>query len=285
MRRIILTIIVCLLAYGVIIPPFTDYMKSRLFVEKLGAVPNTKALNYIVGDQKQMVAATLLLKTFMYFGGRVSNVELGAIGAVDYPAMSRTIHAALRLDPYNIDGYYFAQAVLVWDVAQYALANNLLEYGMKYRTWDWYLPYFAGFNDAYFLHDYPDAAKMYMLAGKLSGNTLFINLAGRYLQKSGQTEMAIAYLTAMDKGLRAPAVKKIFQVRIQAFKRLLVLERARDRYIKAYGSPPPDLNELVTKGYLRSLPSDPYGGKFIISKCGEIMSTSKFAYTGADKSK
>ncbi len=65
-----------------------------------------------------------------------------------------------------MDAYYFAQAVLVWDVGQVRLANELLEYGMRYRTWDYLLPFFAGFNYSYFLKDNEKAAQYYR--GQLS---------------------------------------------------------------------------------------------------------------------
>jgi tetratricopeptide (TPR) repeat protein len=109
------------------------------------------------------------------------------------------IHGAVQLDPYNMDAYYFGQAILVWDVGKVELANELLDYGMRFRTWDWYLPFFAGFNQAYFLKDYTKAARYYDRAGELSGSDLFKNLAGRYLQESGKTDLALAYLSAMEK--------------------------------------------------------------------------------------
>src|ERR1035437_4961022 len=51
---------------------------------------------------------------------------------------------------------------------------------MKYRTWDWQLPFFAGFNSAFFLKDYAAAARYYQRAGELSGSDLSRLLAGRY---------------------------------------------------------------------------------------------------------
>lgn len=270
-------------AYVVLLGPFTRYMNGRPMVEKLGYIPSYKAMNILAADQKELVGAGLIMKVMMYFGGNIGK-NAGKIGtSLDYPAMSRTIHAALKLDPYNMDGYYFAQAILVWDVKKYKVANDLLEYGMKYRTWDWYLPFFAGFNYAYFLHDYKNAAKMYMRAGDLSGEPLFKKLAGRYLQQTGQTNMAIAYLTTMEKGAREQSVKRDFQIRINAFKNVLELEKARDRYKADFNRLPSGLDELVNSGYLKSLPVDPYGGTFYMESDGNISTTSKFAFATLQK--
>lgn len=280
MKTKALALLLLIVLYGVVMVPFTDHMRGRPFVEKLGYLPASDALKVLVADQKQSVGASLIMKVMMYFGGKVSGGDLKVTTAVDYKAMSRTVHAALKLDPYNMDGYYFAQAILVWDVKQYRLANDLLEYGMKYRTWDWYLPFFAGFNYAFFLKDYPNAARMYMRAGDLSGEPLFKKLAGRYLQQSGQTEIAIAYLTTMEKGARDKAVKESFRIRLTAFRRVLLIEKARDGFIAEHGRLPSSVEEMLAKGYLKSIPADPYGGKFYLEPTGDVSTTSKFAFAG-----
>jgi hypothetical protein len=114
----------------------------------------------------------------MYFGGLIEKSENQFTVPPDYMAMSRLLHGSVKLDPYNMDAYYFAQSFLTWDVHQFQLANKLLDYGMSYRTWDWYLPFFAGFNSAFFLKDYATAAKYYKRAGELSGSDLSRLLAG-----------------------------------------------------------------------------------------------------------
>jgi len=267
-----------LLLYLSVLFPFTAYMKSKPYVEKLGYVPRGEVLKYLVGDQKEFVAANLVMKVLFYFGGLVDKSFNKLALPVDYPAMSRTIHAAVKLDPYNMDAYYFAQATFVWDVRQIKLTNDLLGYGMRYRTWDYYLPFSAGFNYAYFLKDYAKAAEYYKRAGELSGSELSINLAGRYLYESGRSEMAIAYLTAMEQGARNESIKKTFQIRLQALKEGRRIEQARDRYVQDTSHKPGSVEELVRKGYLSEPPVDPYGGKFYFETDGSVRSTSKFAF-------
>lgn len=280
MKTKVLLLLLFIGMYVAVMVPFVNYMSGRPFVEKLGYLPASDALKVLVADQKQTVGASLIMKVMMYFGGRVNSGDMKVKTSVDYKAMSRTIYAALKLDPYNMDGYYFAQAILVWDVKQYRLANDLLEYGMEYRTWDWYLPFFAGFNYAFFLNDYPRAARMYMRAGDLSGEPLFKKLAGRYLQQSGQTEIAIAYLTTMEKGTRDKAVRESFRIRLTAFRRVLLIEKSRGKFIAEHGRLPSNIEELLATGYLKSIPADPYGGKFYLEPTGKVSTTSKFAFAG-----
>lgn len=283
MRRAAFSFILSAVSYLVLIVPFSQYLASRPLVEKLGYVPTTTVVKAASADQKELVGALLVMKVLMYFGGLVDKEQNELPIPPDYPAMSRMIHGAVQLDPYNMDAYYFGQAILVWDVGKVELANELLDYGMRYRTWDWSLPYFAGFNHAFFLKDYAGAARYYEQAGKLSGSDLFKNLAGRYLQESGKTDMALAYLYAMEKGEKNPAVKKSFRTRIMAFQEVRHIEIARDRYRQKVGRLPASLEVLIKDGYLRSLPVDPYGGHFYLEPDGRVATTSKFAFASTNK--
>jgi tetratricopeptide (TPR) repeat protein len=275
--RHLVCMVVLLGLYLALLPTFTGYMKMKPYAEKLGLIPRAEFLKAITADQKQLVASAVVARVILYFGSLMQKQGAQITVPADYPAMSRAIHASLKLDPYNMDCYYFAQAILVWDVKQYKLANDLLEEGMKYRTWDWYLPFFAGFNYGFFLKDYAKAAQMYQRAGELSGNPLFNSLAGRYLQQSGQTQLAIAYLSTMEKGARDPAIRKAFHIRLQAFRGAYLIEQARDRFKAEHGAPPARVEDLVGAGYLKELPVDPYGGTFYFEPDGSVNTTSKFA--------
>ncbi|MEI7817231.1 MAG: hypothetical protein WCI45_08555 [Desulfuromonadales bacterium] len=266
--------------------PFTSYMKHKPVEEKLGYVPSADLLRYSCADYKEVVGAALLMKVTMYFGGLMDKQADNIVSEKpDYLSMSNIIHSALKLDPYNMDGYYFAQSFLVWDVKKYVIANKLLDYGMKYRTWDWYLPFFAGFNNAFFLKDFNKAAEYYKRAGELSGDPLYLSLASRYMQKSGQTDLAIVYLSILENGEKNPAVKKKYQFRLAAFKEVRRIELARDRYKEKKGVLPASLDTLVLSGFLAPPPSDPYGGQFYIEADGKVVTTSMFSFTEAGNSK
>lgn len=274
-----------LVLYISLIVPFTSYLRQKPYVEKLGYVPKVQVLKCLAADQKEFVAAAMVMKVLMYYGSLVEKNANKIEVPVDYPAMSRIIHAAVQLDPYNMDAYYFAQATLVWDAKQIMLANNLLEYGMHYRTWDYMLPFFCGFNYAYFLKDYKKAAKYYKIAGDLSGSELYINLAGRYFYESGQTDMAIAYLSVMEKSAFNDSIRKTFQIRLQAIREAKHIELARDRFIKENGRLPTSVDELLQRKYLEKPPVDPYGGRYYLEPDGKVRSTSKFAFGAAGAKK
>jgi len=272
-----LVLLLLLSCYSAVILPFADYQHTKPIIEKVGYTPNADLLKMVSGDQQQSMAAALIFKVVVYFGSLLERAENRVAVPADYPAMSRTIHSAVRLDPYNMDSYYFAQAILVWDVHKVQVANDLLENGMKYRDWDYQLPYFVGFNYGYFLKDYAKAALYYRRAAEISGNDLFANLAGRYLQESGQTDIAVDYLEAMAKGARNEAIRKSFMTRLAAFREVQQIEQARNRFIVEKGRQPGSIDELLGSGMLPAKPVDPYGGEFYLEADGKVRTTSKFA--------
>ena len=271
-----------LVGYALLIGSFSEYMQHRPVIVKLGYVPSIKLLKPLSADQRELAGASLVMKVMMYFGGVAERAASDTCinSPPDLQSMSRLLHGAVQLDPYNMDAYYFAQSILVWDARQFKVANELLDYGMKYRDWDWYLPFFAGFNSAYFMNDYVKAADYYKRAGELSGQDLFKNLAGRYMQESGRTDLAILYLAAMERNERNEAVKKNFGTRLSAFKEVRRVEMARDAYLASGGRLPVTIEKLTQSGYLSGVPADPYGGTFYLEPDGRVATTSKFVFGG-----
>lgn len=274
-----------LLLYLLFIVPFTTYMRNKPIEEKLGYVPSVKILKPLSADQKELAGASLVMKVVMYFGGVVTKAQdvKFVTESTDLMGMSRLLHNAVQLDPYNMDAYYFAQGFLTWDAHQFEVANNLLDYGMKYRNWDWYLPFFAGFNNAFFLKDYAKAAEYYKKAADLSGLDFHKSLAGRYMQESGQTELAIIYLTNMVKFAKNQVVRQTYQVRLKAFHDVRMIELARDHFKKECGMLPNSVEQLKKQGFLLSVPVDPYGGHYYLEPSGQVTTTSKFAFATKNK--
>lgn len=192
--KAIAVLAVMLIAYASLLVPFTRHLQEKPFLEKVGYVPQPFVIKTLVGDQRHSVAAGLMFRVLIYFGTLIEKNSIKAADPPDSGTMRATLTSASRLDPYNMDVYYFTQS-LVWDATNAMDTTELLEYGMRYRDWDYYLPFFAGFNAAYFLHDYAKAAAHYATAARLSGSDLFSRLASRYLHESGKQNWLSAILT------------------------------------------------------------------------------------------
>lgn len=272
-----------LVLYLLLIIPFTSYMRDKPFAEKLGFIPRPEVLKIIAADQKIVVADSLVMKVLFYFGSLVEKSSTKIDIPPDYFGIYKTIETTVKLDPYNMDAYYFSQAVLVWDVQRYREVNKLLEYGMKYRDWDFMLPFFAGFNYAYFLKDYQRSAYFYKRAGDLSGEPLYANLAGRYMYEARQTDLAIAYLTTMEKSAKNQTIKRTFRTRIKALKEVKRVEQALTRYRAEMAGGEVKVEDLVRRGFLQPPPVDPYGGQFYLTPDGRVRSTSNFYTSGGER--
>ncbi|RMH39816.1 MAG: hypothetical protein D6694_10815 [Gammaproteobacteria bacterium] len=266
-----------LAVYVNLVVPLKSFMDNRPVAVKLGYLPDGKVLRYTVADQKPLVAELAVLKVLFYFGSLVEQWQNQIAIPPEYYNMYRMIESAVRLDPYNMDAYYFAQAAFTWEVGHAEDVNHLLSYGMNYRTWDWYLPFFRGFNAAYFLKDYQSAAEDMKRAAELSGSALFTNLAARYFYEAGHNDLGIAFLRAMVQRERDPKVKKAFSLRLEALEKVKQLQSAVVAYQKKFGRLPGQLGDLVTSGMIDAVPRDPYGGQFYIQPDGKVRSTSSFA--------
>lgn len=269
--------VVLVLAYGFLILPFSSYLAKRPIEIKLGYLPHPQVLKVTVSDQALLVAELAVVKVLFYYGTLVEKYDKKVIVRPEHANMYRTLVTATQLDPYNMDAYYFAQAAFTWELKRIAEVNELLEYGIKYRTWDPWLQFYLGFNNAYFLKDYRNAAHYMKRAGELSNNSLFTKLAARYFYESDQTDLGLAFLDSMIVQAKDKAVKRTYEVRRDALLAVSQLEKAIEEFRSRTNRSVHDLDELVRAGLLERIPTDPYGGRFYLDEQGRVRSTSKFA--------
>lgn len=100
LQRPVIALLVGLLVYGVVLDPFTVYMKQKPIEEKLGYLPSINVLRYASADHKELVGALLVMKVVMYFGGVAEKQQSNIIvQPPDYARMSSILHGAVQLDP------------------------------------------------------------------------------------------------------------------------------------------------------------------------------------------
>lgn len=269
--------------YLLLIVPFSKQMQNRPDMVKLGYLPDAKVLKLAVGEHASLLAQYAVLKVLFYFGSVVQNVDDRPEHKPEYFNMFQTMQTAVKLDPYNQDAYYFTQATFTWELQRIKEVNNLLDFGMRYRTWDPQLPFFAGFNAAYFLKDYQLAAKYMKKAAELSNDPLYINLSARYFYEARESDVGIRFLSAMIDGAKDPRVRKLYQLRKEALFAVNELTDAVRKFKELHGREPAVLQDLVVSGIITALPKDPYGGQFYIDERGFIRTTSKFAFGSVSK--
>lgn len=276
MKKLLLGILVMAL-YVAVVVPLAEHMRERPVAIKLGYTPDARVVKYVAGDQKNLLAQLNILRVLFYYGTLVEKWRENVIIQPEYFNMFKTLESAIILDPYNVDAYYFAQAAFTWEIGRAQDVNRLLDYGMRYRYWDWSLPFYAGFNAAYFLEDFQTAASYMERAAEITGDSLFTNLAARYHFEAGHSGLGIAFLDSMIEGATEPRLKQVYQLRRDALLAVEAIESALENYRQRFDRSPDDLYELVLHHFLTELPVDPYGGTFYLDDQGRVRSTSAFA--------
>lgn len=255
----------------------SDALQNRPLELKLGPVVSTPLVKLLAAEHAATLAIRNVVRVMFYFGSYFDENPNIVKSAPEYANMYQHLVQAVKLDPYNMDAYYFAQAAFTWEVGRAREVNSMLDYGMKYRTKDFLLPFYAGFNSAYFLKDYPQAAHYFQLASERSDNTLFTKLASRYFYEAGRNQLGLAYLDTMIKSAADRKSKLIYKQRRDALLAVQVIEDAITRYREIYAGNPDQISTLLERGSLIELPVDPYGGTFYLDEQGRVRTTSKFA--------
>jgi tetratricopeptide (TPR) repeat protein len=268
--------VVLLFAYLFLILPFTTQLKTRPVEVKLGYMPHPQLLKVISGEHAASISELLTLKVLFYFGTLLQKFQENVIIRPEFYNMFKILQGAIHLDPYNMDAYYFAQASFTWELGRIEEVNHLLEIGLEKRTWDYWIPFYLGFNYSYFLKDYQRAAVYMQRAAELSGNPLFAKLAARYFYESEQTAFGLAFLETMIATAQDPAVKRTYELRRDALGATLIIERALKEYQQKYAAPAKTLDLLLEHQILPELPVDPYGGVFYLDEQGRVRSSSQF---------
>ncbi|KAF0221883.1 MAG: hypothetical protein FD174_214 [Geobacteraceae bacterium] len=221
----------------------------------------------------------LYLKTLVFYGstfvGKDANKQQRKLKESEFNWIYDMLKASTDLDPYFLDPYLFANGILTWEANKIRETNKLLEKGNHYRDWDYWLPFFLGFNHFYFLGDNEKGAEYLMEASKKPGaSPLYGHLAARLAYKSNKVENAIIFLENMLEKTDDKTMRKDYETRLKALKAILFLEKGVAAYKEKTGRNPSSLAKLQELGLVEWLPVDPYGGEFYIDKDGSIKTTS-----------
>jgi hypothetical protein len=224
---------------------------------------------------KGIVSDLLFIKAMVFEGSTHERKEQPRIKPEEWQWLDKVLTASTDLDPYFSDPYLLANAHMTWEGGMIRETNILLEKGTRYRDWDWMLPFFAGFNHFFFLHDNAKAAEDLVTASqRLGPSEQLLSLASRLSYKEKKTENAILFLEAVAKKTEDERLKKEYETRVRALQARLLLEKAVSAYKEKLGRAPTSLQRMIEKGILKEIPRDPYGGIFSISPDGQITCTS-----------
>jgi len=226
---------------------------------------------------KGIVSDLLFIEAMAFKGSTYERKEQPRMNPEEWQWFDKILNVSTDLDPFFLDPYVFANANMTWEGGMIRETNTLLEKGTQYRDWDWMLPFFAGFNSFFFLHDNTKAAEYLMTASRRPGpSEQLASFAARLAYKDKKTENAILFLEAIEKKTEDERLKKEYETRIHALQARLILERSVSTYKEKFNRTPVSLQRMIENGILKEIPRDPYGGKFSIGPDGEITCTSDY---------
>lgn len=244
--------------------------------EEINTILPTSVLKITSLDNDGMVADFLYLKGLVFHGSTYVKGKQRKVKEWEYTWLYNALKASTDLDPHFLDPYFLANGVLTWEAKRVREANSLLEKGTRYRDWDYWLPYYLGFNYYYFLNDNNKSSEVLMVASKRPGAGSFIPyFAARLAYQGNKTENAIIFLEEVLRTTKDKTMRKDYETRLETFKRILSLEKAVALYKEKVGRTPEKLNELVERKIIGRLPEDPYGGRFYLTSDGSIKTTSE----------
>jgi len=230
-------------------------------------------------DFDGLASDVLYLKALVFYGSTYVGEKQRKIEEWEYVWFYHSLKASTDLDPYFLDPYFLANGVLTWEANKVLEVNGLLEKGSRYRNWDYWLPFFLGFNNYYFLGNNAKAAEYLMQAANKPGADPFYSyFAARLAYKGNRTENAIIFLEGILKTTKNETMRNDYKIRLETLKSMLDLEKGVTAYKERTGTPPQRLSELVKVGIIGRIPEDPYGGEFYIDKDGSVKTTSDLRY-------
>jgi tetratricopeptide (TPR) repeat protein len=223
-------------------------------------LPQGEYLRIAVLGYEQMAADFLWIQAIQAMGERKISEESGAW-------LARTLNVITTLDPrfglvYEVGGIALTTLVHLPEES-----NRLLEKGIINNPQVWKLPFLLGFNYYFDFSDDLKAAEYIARASRLPGAPEYLpRLAARLFVSAKTPQIAIDFLAQVYAQTTDENVKRVLEQRLKEAvveRDLLLLEEAIGRYRQTVRSPPEDLRDLVRKGILRELPTEPFGGRYL----------------------
>ncbi len=197
-----------------------------------------------------------LISAIMHFVSENRNTKL----------IAQELYEGYKADPYIMETAFFLGNVLPIKKEDAKIANRYLKLSMTHRA-DWHIPVYIGYNLLFNLKEYEKAARYFYIATQFPGVKPYVHsmLIMAYYRENN-IKNALLYLTSLYKETENPARKKILLKKIEWLQNIIDLNKEVELFYKKEGRYPENLEELVKKGYIESIPKDPFGRGYYFDK-------------------
>jgi len=232
---------------------------------------------------EMQVALPLFVQVFLAAGDRFLAANLASIRALvvdtrkmrneDYHVLAKVQVDASWLNPAHEDNYYIAAAILSWN-EQVDPAQTVLARATKARPFDYQPAFLYAFNQLHFKGDAVGASAWMREAAEHlpeGQNRLHMqNLAAIWLDRAEDSDLAIRVVEAMAEQAKRQDFQRYLRTRVVRLRALRDLRLAAAVFEQRFARAPKALDELVSTGCIKEIPSDPFGFGFALDGQGRI---------------
>jgi len=177
---------------------------------------------------------------------------------VDTGYLVRAQREVARLNPCHEDNYYLANGLLTWGGAVEE-GNDVLRAAVECRFWDEFPPFFYGINLSFFQRNNEEAARVLEIGAQRSTHNAAAMQKLAVMLRAEQfadERLALNYLTQQRDSATDAKLHDMLDKRVIRLQGLIYLREAQRRY-EADQGPLADLQQLISKGVIAELPTDP----------------------------
>ncbi|KPK69721.1 hypothetical protein AMJ87_09990 [candidate division WOR_3 bacterium SM23_60] len=194
-----------------------------------------------------------------------------------FELMYHILDILTTLDTRFVYAYTLGGLMLTHDAERPDQAETLLRKGMLHNPDDWRYPWMHAFINYVFLKDYDVARTYFSLSSRKPGAPEMTKRWAAFViyKKLGDLETALQLWRELYNATENPEEKEIALVYITRIQMELDLKNMNQqivRFTNDRGRVPVSLRELVTSGYLDSIPTEPHGERFVIRN-GKVVTT------------
>lgn len=194
-----------------------------------------------------------------------------------FDLMYHILDILTTLDTRFVHAYTLGGLMLTHDAQRPDQAEKLLKKGMMNNPDDWRYPYMHAFINYVFLRDYGVARTYFSLASRKPNAPDMTKRWEAFVlyKKLGDLETAIQLWLDLYNNTENPEEKEIARAYIMNIKMEIDLKHMNMQiaeFTNDMGRLPVSLRELVTYGYLDSIPTEPHGERFVM-RDGKVITT------------
>ena len=234
-------------------------------------LPNKSGLKYLSLGFNTLMSKIIWFNTLNYFGERFQDRK-------DFPWLSTMCELVTTLDPQARHYFEFCATALSWMAKDPQSSIKILDRAIESENTYWKYYYLRGFNYWYFFKKYDLAKQDLVKASKLENAPAFISsLASRLLNQEEGPNIAREFLEQVLNNTQDEKIRLALSIRLKESilsEGLFTIKKASEQYFKDFGKIPVSVEELLIKNYIKNLPNEPYGERYLVNQESGAVYTS-----------